>query len=204
MTKRFPDLQISKEPPSTYTLSLSPTLVNPLLSSLPAQSNEYHIQKKLVDSQIIKLADCIGQDLKNPLSTKHHVKENIARLMRLGLLDQAREIFLATQSVIIKHKIKKLRFEGEIYSYIKKLSQMVFYLLKNTCIWYKGFFEDPSLSSGFVRWLTKEIEDYCSIFRRHVFQNQNFQTTIDCLSLAAENCSSVRRLFCLRPSGLVC
>jgi len=128
--------------------------------------------------------------------------------MRLGLLDQAREIFLSTQSVIIKHKIKsvpffvteidrtfilsshhrKLRFEGEIYSYIKKLSQTVFYLIKNTCIWYKGFFEDPNLSSGFVRWITQEIEDYCSIFRRHVFQNQNFQITIDCLRVAAENC----------------
>lgn len=167
--------------------------ITPLLASLPPQSNEYHVQKKLVDSQVIKLADSIGQDLRNPLSTKHQVKENIARLMRLGLLDQAREIFLATQTVIIKHKIKKLRFEGEIYSYIRKLSQVVFFLLKNTCIWYKGFFQDPSLSSGFVRWITREIEDYCSIFRRHVFQNQNFQTTIDCLRVAAENCSSVKQ-----------
>jgi len=167
---------------------------NKLLVQLPPQSNEYHVFNKRIESQAMKLAENIGQDLKNPLSTKFQVKEHIQRMMKLGLTEQAREIFLSTRTVVIKSKIRKLKFEGEIYTYIRKLSHVVFTLLKNTCIWYKSFFEEPGLSSGFVRWICHEISDYCATFRRHVFQNQNFQITIDCLRVSAESCSILRQV----------
>jgi len=46
------------------------------------------------------------------------------------------------------NQFRKLKFEGEIYTYIRKLSQVVFGFLKSTCTWYKMSFDETNLSSG--------------------------------------------------------
>ncbi len=102
---------------------------------------------------------------------------------------------METRSSVLKHRIRKLKFEGEIYYYIRKLSHVVFNFIKNTCIWYRSSFEDPSVHSGFTQWIVMEIEEFANTFSRHVFYNHNLQIVISCLQVAVEKCSSVNLIY---------
>jgi hypothetical protein len=59
-----------------------------------------------IETRITKLANLISLELANPLSTKRTVQANIDRLLRLGLGEQARDIFLSARSANIQHRIR--------------------------------------------------------------------------------------------------
>ncbi|KAJ3251183.1 exocyst complex component exo84, partial [Borealophlyctis nickersoniae] len=146
-----------------------------------------------VEDRTARLAGLVSIDLANPVSNKFAVQANIDMLLRLGLGDQARDFFLTARTVIIRHRIRLLKFDGDISSYIAQLSEIVFRLIRNTCDWYGGSFHDTTMASGFMKWVHQELEHFAEVFRRQVFDSkQNFTVIADCLQHAMEQCRQLR------------
>jgi len=69
-------------------------------------------------------------------------------LAKLGETDRARETFLDGRSLLVKKRVKQIKFEGDITAYIGELAIVVFTLIKNTCEWYMAAFKDNRMASG--------------------------------------------------------
>ncbi|KAI8803168.1 hypothetical protein BJ742DRAFT_872731 [Cladochytrium replicatum] len=152
------------------------------LNSKIADTPRVITMKASVEERVAVLSALVSRDLVNPIITKRQVQIHISRLMKLGLGEQARNLFLSTRSATMRHRIRQLKFDGEVVSYINKLSEIVFRTIRNTC---------------FVRWVKNEIENYATIFRMQVFDGrQNF--------MAIENCvqATLRHGRQLRDVGL--
>jgi len=148
-----------------------------------------------VESRILKLANLISLQLANPDLHRNQVKWNIDILLKLGLGDQARDIFLTARTMTISHRIRQLKFNGDIASYISDLSNILFRLIKNTCDWYGANFRDSHMASGFIKWVRLEIENYAQIFRRQVFDSkQDFVTISKCLEYTMVYCTQLREV----------
>jgi len=155
-----------------------------------------HDQRQIqlgVEARATRLSTIISQDLADPLLTKSQVVRNIQWLTRLGFASQARTIFLAARTSIMRHRIRQLPFHGDVTRYIGELAIVVFTLIKNTCDWYNAGFNDGTMSSGLLKWVKTEIEHYASIFRRQVFDsNQSFDVIAECLEMTIEESRVVR------------
>lgn len=117
-------------------------------------------------------------------------------LLRLGLGESARDIFLSSRTRIIRHRIRQLKFDGSVTGYVCDLSEVVFRLLRNTCDWYGGSFREKYMSSGLMKWMRGEIENYAECFRRQVFFNlQDFSTISRCLEYTMHHCKQVFKVF---------
>lgn len=148
-----------------------------------------HEMKRRLDDRVQLLSKTICRDLANPSFSQNQIRLNVVRLLKLGLGEQARSIFLSTRSAILRQKVKQLIFEGDTTQYINELSFIVFNLIKHSCSWYKASFKDPRMCSGFIRWVKQELEFYSSIFRCQVFHDgQRFDVIADCLASTTEHC----------------
>ncbi|KAJ3389674.1 exocyst complex component exo84 [Entophlyctis sp. JEL0112] len=70
------------------------------------------------------LAGKICRDLANPIASKRHIRENIERLVALGIADRARDIFLESRTSVLRHRIKQVIFLNillEILAYLVTL-----------------------------------------------------------------------------------
>ncbi|KAJ3318000.1 exocyst complex component exo84 [Boothiomyces sp. JEL0866] len=74
--------------------------------------------------KINNLAKLISLDLTSPAATKIQIQQDIERLLRLGLGDQARDTYLEARSVTIRHRLRQLYFNGDIVSFIMDYSEM--------------------------------------------------------------------------------
>ncbi|KAJ3015674.1 exocyst complex component exo84 [Thoreauomyces humboldtii] len=101
-----------------------------------------------VEERTNHLAQLVSLDLANPVASKTQVQANIDKLLRLGMGDQARDFFLTSRTSIIRHRIRLVRFDGDVALYISDLAQVVFRLIRNTCDWYGGSFRDTTMASG--------------------------------------------------------
>ncbi|CAO3614650.1 unnamed protein product [Cunninghamella blakesleeana] len=150
--------------------------------------------------QISKYTDSLGaticNDLGNPLLTKIQFQRYVDWLLRLDKGEKAREVFLATRSLVIKKRIRQLIFEGDTTTYINELALVVFTLIRNTCEWYRDSFKQNAMSSGFVTWVREQTEIYAEIYKRQVFyQNQlSCQVIADCFRSTLEQCSMLRKV----------
>ncbi|CAO3638718.1 unnamed protein product [Cunninghamella echinulata] len=150
--------------------------------------------------QISKYTDSLGAtisiDLGNPLLTKIQFQRYVDWLLRLDKGEKAREVFLATRSLIIKKRIRQLIFEGDTTTYINELALVVFTLIRNTCEWYRDSFKQNAMSSGFVTWVREQTEIYAEIYKRQVFyQNQlSCQVIADCFKSTLDQCSMLRKV----------
>ncbi|KAI9142321.1 hypothetical protein BKA69DRAFT_272200 [Paraphysoderma sedebokerense] len=172
------------------------TKAKALLSSLPSETQRTMQFRRQLDIRVQKLSKVISIDLANPQLNKSNVKMNINRLLKLELHDQARTIFLNARSAIIKQRVRQLKFEGEISSYISELAFVVFTLIKNSCDWYNSSFREPGMASGFVKWAKSELENYVMIFKRQVFDNQQrFQVIADCIRTTDDQLSSLKESY---------
>ena len=62
-----------------------------------------------IENRITKLAKLICIELGNPLSSKATVQASMDRLLRLGLGEHARDIFLDTRSTSIRHRRRYMK-----------------------------------------------------------------------------------------------
>ncbi|KAI9289396.1 Cullin repeat-like-containing domain protein [Umbelopsis sp. AD052] len=167
-----------------------------ILSSFSSDPGKLDGVKEEIDTYVYKLSKAIGRDLSNSLLTKVQFQRNVNWLLRLGLGETGREMFLATRSGVIKRRIRQLTFEGDVTTYINELSLVVFTLVRNTCEWYRDSFKDNRMASGFITWVKEQITIYAQIFNKQVFgQNSlNLRVISDCLRSTAEQCSLLRKV----------
>lgn len=145
-----------------------------------------------MDTRLQQLATFISRDLSNPHLPRSHIRTNVQRLIRLGMGEHARDTFLAARSSLIRQRVKQLAFEGDTMQYINELSFIVFTLLKHSCAWFVASFKEPRMSSGFIKWLKGELENYATIFRCQVFHDgQQFATIADCMASTVYHCQTL-------------
>ncbi|KAJ3042059.1 exocyst complex component exo84 [Rhizophlyctis rosea] len=165
-----------------------------ILTAITETQRVVHL-RNAIEERTSHLANLISIDLANPVNNKGAVQANIDMLLRLKLGDQARDFFLTSRSVIIRHRIRLLRFDGDVATYINDLAELVFRLIRNTCDWYGSSFHDTTMASGFMKWVRQEVHNFGSIFRRQVFDSkQNFTTIADCLQGALERCRMLKEV----------
>ncbi|RCH85044.1 exocyst complex component exo84, partial [Rhizopus azygosporus] len=141
------------------------------------------------------LCSIVSRDLSNTLLTKIQFQRYVNWLLRLEQSEKAREVFLATRSMIIKKRIRQLVFGGDITTYISELALVVFTLIRNTCEWYRDSFKQNEMASGFVTWVREQTEIYADIYRRQVFgQKLGCQAIADCFKSTLEHCSILRKV----------
>ncbi|KAI9029667.1 Cullin repeat-like-containing domain protein [Phycomyces nitens] len=153
-----------------------------------------------IRSQVQKYTDLlcatISHDLGNILLTKLQFQRFVGWLLRLDKGEQAREVFLATRSLIIKKRIRQLIFEGDIPTYIGELALVVFTLIRNTCEWYRDSFKQNDMASGFVNWVREQTNIYATIYKRQVFNNSHLSCQIisDCFKSTLDQCAILRKV----------
>ncbi|KAI8070323.1 Cullin repeat-like-containing domain protein [Gongronella butleri] len=142
------------------------------------------------------LSSTIANDLSNPLLSKLQFQRYVDWLLRLGKGEQAREVFLATRSLIIKKRIRQLVFEGDTSTYVNELALVVFTLIRNTCEWYRDSFKQNEMSSGFMTWVREQTETYAEIYKRQVFyQNQlSCKVIAECFKSMLDHCTMLRKV----------
>ncbi|KAI9090940.1 hypothetical protein DFS34DRAFT_636127 [Phlyctochytrium arcticum] len=145
-----------------------------------------------VEERINRLAQLVSLDLANPVASKTQVQANIDKLLRLGMGDQARDFFLTARIAIIRHRIRLIRFDGDVATYISDLANVVFRLIRSTCDWYGSSFHDTTMASGFMKWVNNELQNFCRIFRQQVFDSKpSFSIIADCLQHTLHHCKQL-------------
>lgn len=162
------------------------------MSSTTGETPRLKILRSNIDERITTLSRLVSLDLTSPAATKSQIQEDISRLQRLGLGDQARDIYLTSRSSTIKHRLRQLSFNGDIVSYMIDYSEVFFRLIKNTCEWFGVSFNDPSMASGFMKWIQIELAKFATIFRKQTFEmNHEFNVISACVLTALEKCQEV-------------
>jgi hypothetical protein len=148
-----------------------------------------------IEERIKTLSRLVSLDLTSPAATKTQIQEDIQRLLRLGLGDQARDIYLSARSTLIKHRLRQLQYNGDIVAYMIDYSEVFFRLIKNTSEWFGVSFHDASMASGFMKWIQKELQQFAKIFRKQIFEmKHDFHIISDCVITAIERCQDVSGL----------
>lgn len=148
--------------------------------------------RSTIEERVTNLSRLISIDLTSPAATKSQIQDDIDRLLRLGLGDQARDIYLTSRSSVIRHRVRQLQFGGDTVSYMIDYSDVFFKLIRNTCEWFGVSFHDPSMASGFMKWIQKEVTEFSHIFRKQTFQMQHeFHIIADCVITVTGQCQSL-------------
>jgi exocyst complex component 8 len=143
-----------------------------ILNSAKGETQRIQILRSSINSRIFMLSKLVALDLASPVATKDQVQGDIDKLLRLGLGDQARDIFLTARSSTIRSRLRHLKFNGDLPVYISEFSELTFRLIRNTCDWYSGSFHDTEMASGFMKWLQQEIKCFTETLRRQVFSSK--------------------------------
>ncbi|ORY46947.1 hypothetical protein BCR33DRAFT_783393 [Rhizoclosmatium globosum] len=121
-----------------------------MFANYPDTKIKYQFERQDIEDRVDVLASYICRDLANPIASKTQIQDNIDRLILLGLGNQARNIFLESRSDIIHHRIKLVKFDGDVADYVNDLSMVVFRLIRSTCDWYNVSFKETTMASGFL------------------------------------------------------
>lgn len=152
-----------------------------------------HPIKAEIDNRIARLSETLAVDLQTPTIRPAYVRVCISRMLRLGLADSAKSIFLESRSKKIRTEIRKLKFEGDIALYVGELSKLVFTSILSTCEEYRQSFTHTSMISGFVVWAMRELQSFGEMFQRQVFVTDNFQVIGQCLQIAEYHCKMLEQ-----------
>ncbi|KAJ3075450.1 exocyst complex component exo84 [Podochytrium sp. JEL0797] len=151
-----------------------------------------HLRQDVQDRADV-LASVLCRDLANPIASKTQIQANIDWLILLGLGSLARRLFLESRTVIIRHRIKLVKFDGDVIDYVTDLSMVIFRLIRRTCDWYNASFKESTMASGFLKWVRREIEHFGDIIRRQVFDSQKqFGVIAECLDRTVQHCEMLR------------
>ncbi|KAJ3230788.1 exocyst complex component exo84 [Chytriomyces hyalinus] len=164
-----------------------------LFKTFPESKITHQHDRQEIETRVDILASFLCRDLAQPIASKTQIQDNIERLILLGLGTQARVIFLESRTGIIRHRIKLVKFDGNVADYVNNLSMVVFRLIRSTCDWYNISFKETSMASGFLKWVRREIEHFGDIVRRQVFESQKqFAVMADCLDHTLHHCEMLR------------
>ncbi|KAJ3181357.1 exocyst complex component exo84 [Gaertneriomyces sp. JEL0708] len=150
--------------------------------------------RSMLESRKQTLAKLVSLDLANPVASKVQVQSHIGKLLRLGLGSAARDFFLSARTEVLRHKIRSLKIDGDIPSYIHALAATVFRLLRNTAEWYDASFADDTMSAGFIQWVRRELEYFALIVRKQVFSDAgpSWEEVVECLGHVVESSQQLR------------
>jgi hypothetical protein len=166
-----------------------------IIESCKGETTRLSILRSNIEERVTAISRLVSMDLISPAATKSQIQGDIKRLQRLGLGDQARDIYLTSRSSIIKHRLRQLQFNGDIVSYMIDYSEVFFRLIKNTCEWFQVSFHDPSMASGFMKWIHDEVHKFTVIFRKQTFlMNHGFRVITDCVVTATERCQDLNSI----------
>ncbi|RDB19331.1 Exocyst complex component EXO84 [Hypsizygus marmoreus] len=93
----------------------------------------------------------------------------ISFLLRLKAGPAARSTFLQMRSGVLKGYVRKIRFDGNVGTYVGDLAVVYFTGIKHTADWFLASFKENEVASAFIDWAKKQIEDFAETFRKQVF-----------------------------------
>ena len=164
-----------------------------MLAGCGGETQRVQIIRSNLNERIKYLSKLISLDLGSPVATKDQVQGDIDKLLRLGLGDQARDIFLTARTKTIRTRVRNLVFDGDLVGYISDFAELTFRLIRNTCDWYSGSFHDTTMASGFMKWLQQEIKHFTEALRRQVFSSkQDFPIIAECLLTTLDHIQELR------------
>jgi hypothetical protein len=163
-----------------------------IIAGCIGETARLHLIRTNLNDRITAIARLVSLDLTSPATTKTQIQEDIQRLQRLGLGDQARDIYLSTRTTLIRHRLRQLQYNGDIVAYITDYSEIFFRLIKNTCEWFSVSFHNASMASGFMKWIQKEVFNFSSTFKKQFFDmDHEFSTIVECVLTTFDKCQEV-------------
>ncbi|KAJ1302657.1 hypothetical protein OPQ81_002973 [Rhizoctonia solani] len=118
-------------------------------------------------------AELLGA-LADPGQRRSSTIKVVAYIVRLGpdALVRARDTFLNARASLMRKRVRAIRFEGDVRSYIKELALIVFTSVKHTADWYLASFKDFEMASGLIRWAKEQVEDFAKMFCIQVYGSE--------------------------------
>ncbi|KAG6901721.1 hypothetical protein C0995_008689 [Termitomyces sp. Mi166 len=100
---------------------------------------------------------------------KSTVVSLISYLLRLKAGPAARSTLLQMRTKVIKTHLRKIRFDGQVNTYVHDLAIVYFTGIKHTADWFLASFKENEVASAFIDWAKSRIEDFAENFRKQVF-----------------------------------
>ncbi|KAF9109719.1 exocyst complex component exo84 [Mortierella sp. AM989] len=165
-----------------------------MLSQMTLTAAKLEETRKRLDERVSRLSRVIILDLGQSHITKAAVQRDVGWLERLGCLDQARDVFLANRTKVVRERISQVKPKKDPILHIEELAMIVFTSIKNTSEWFELSFKDPKMSSAVVKWAKQEVEHFAEIHKSIVFGHElnNFQVIADCARIATDQCNKLR------------
>ncbi|MPC31991.1 Exocyst complex component 8 [Portunus trituberculatus] len=158
----------------------------------------YSEMRRALESRVKSLVEVLQAELRVTPDRSLQGGPRAARrattlLVKLNKSSQACELFLGHRGAILKAGLKRLRLEGKTVLYVRQLCSIFFHnLLETAREFTKAFFSNPSCTSAFVVWAHGEVNNFASMFSRHVFTTQSALTTVaECVRRADRHCQQV-------------
>ncbi|KAG6831966.1 hypothetical protein H0H87_003301 [Tephrocybe sp. NHM501043] len=131
-------------------------LITPLLAHKLPPLNAL-LTKSLLDS------------LSLPSARKSTVVSLISYLLRMKAGPAARSTFLQMRTKVLKTHVRKIKFDGQVQTYVGDLAVVYFTGIKHTADWFLASFKENEVASAFIDWAKSQIEDFAANFRKQVF-----------------------------------
>lgn len=125
------------------------------------------------------LTNSLLSSLSLPTVRKSSVVFLISLLLRLKAGPAARSTFLDMRTKVLKAHVRKIRFEGHVGAYVGDLAVVYFTGIKHTADWFLASFKENEVSSTFVDWAKKQLEDFAEIFRKQVYTSDVDSTVME-------------------------
>lgn len=158
----------------------------------------YSEMRRALESRVKSLVEVLQAELRVTPDKSLQGGPRAARrattlLVHLNKSSQACELFLGHRGAILKAGLKRLRLEGKTVLYVRQLCSIFFHnLLETAREFTKAFPSNPSCTSAFVVWAHGEVNNFASMFSRHVFTTQSSLNTVaECVSRADHHCQQL-------------
>ncbi|KAG6907950.1 hypothetical protein DXG01_006808 [Tephrocybe rancida] len=115
------------------------------------------------------LTKSLLNSLSLPSVRKSTVVSLISYLLRLKAGPAARSTFLQMRTKVLKTHVRKIKFDGQVGTYVGDLAVVYFTGIKHTADWFLASFKENEVASAFIDWAKTQIEDFAENFRKQVF-----------------------------------
>lgn len=155
---------------------------SPLVNSLKIKFNELRNQ----------LASFLFIEISDPLINQTKMVAHIQKLIILGFIEEARERFFISQSELIKAKMLKIQYYGDVFASVALLSSITFESIETAFAWFNQSFMDAKLMSAFVSWSRNEISHFCEIFSKQALRKDlSMEILSECIQDALNKCRNL-------------
>ncbi|KAG0727971.1 Exocyst complex component 8 [Chionoecetes opilio] len=158
----------------------------------------YSEMRRALESRVKSLVEVLQAELRVTPDKSLQGGPRAARrattlLVHLNKSSEACELFLGHRGAILKAGLKRLRLEGKTVLYVRQLCSIFFHnLLETAREFTKAFPNNPSCTSAFVVWGHGEVNNFASMFSRHVFTTQSSLNTVaECVRRADHHCQQL-------------